>query len=65
MDTEIVTITYRTSEQIGPQDWSPYTDVFHFGLENTLADVIRALRARHHTDSYGETHAEIHYSKKG
>lgn len=62
MNTEIVTVTYKTCQQVSPDDWVTYNDVFHFGTENTLEEVIRALRARHYTDKHGETHAEIHFS---
>jgi hypothetical protein len=52
----IVNVLYRTCEQTGPDDWKAYTDVYNFGLENTLGDVAQALYGKHFA---GKEHVTI------
>ena len=52
-----VTLTYKTSNQIGPQDWDIFTKVIHVNPGDTILDIYQ----KHFQSSWtGDVDVELH-----
>lgn len=55
-----VTITYKQSEQIGPEDYEVWTEVTHVEETATMKDVFERLRRKF---PHGNLTVELHFNE--
>ena len=54
-----ITVTYKTSQQISPDDFASYTKVIHTSPEATLKDLYTQITKGWSTDQ--DVNVELHY----
>lgn len=56
-----ITVTYKTSVQVGPDDWNVYTEVVHLDENDTLKSVHEKLTKGFGEHSNKKFDGEIHF----